>query len=72
MNLPRIILKIGIRALAVAATLCWSGCEPAENSILEEVSDRRYTVDSIAPTISVTNRDGSISIYGAGGDVREV
>lgn len=48
------------------------GCEPAENSILEEVSDRHYSVESNAPTISVTNRDGSISIYGAGGNLREI
>lgn len=48
------------------------GCELPDDSGLEEASDRRYPVDSTAPTISVTNRDGSISIYGAGGDVREV
>ena len=48
------------------------GCEPAENSILEEVSDRHYPVESAAPTISVSNHDGSVSIYGAGGDLREV
>jgi DUF4097 and DUF4098 domain-containing protein YvlB len=48
------------------------GCEPAENSILEEVSDRHYSVESSSPAISVSNRDGSISIYGAGGDLREI
>jgi hypothetical protein len=39
---------------------------------LEETSDQRYPVDSNSPTISIMNRDGSISVYGAGGDVREV
>jgi hypothetical protein len=56
----------------MAIVLWCGGCQPADDSTLEESSDRRYPVDSIAPTISVTNRDGSISIYGAGGDVREV
>ena len=51
---------------------CLVGCEPSDDSTLEELSDRRYAVDSNAPQISVTNGDGSISIYGAGGDVREV
>ncbi len=52
--------------------LCLGGCQPPDDPTLEETSDRRYPVDSNTPTISVTNRDGSISIYGAGGDVREV
>ena len=56
----------------VALGLFIQGCEPAETSILEEVSDRHYPIDSLSPTISVSNRDGSISIYGAGGDVREI
>ena len=57
---------------ALVFGLLIEGCEPAENSILEEVSDRHYSVESSAPTISVTNRDGSISIYGAGGNLREI
>ena len=39
---------------------------------MEELSDRRYPIDPTAATLSVTNHDGSIQIYGAGGDVREV
>ncbi len=58
--------------LALAMVLFTEGCRPSDDSILEEVSDRRYPVDSTSPTISVSNHDGSISIYGAGGDVREV
>jgi len=57
---------------ALTAVLWLNCCELADDSGLKEVSDRRYPVDSTAPTISVTNRDGSISVYGAGGDVREV
>ncbi len=56
----------------LAVALLIEGCQPSDDSILEEVSDRRYPVDSTSPTISVSNRDGSISIYGAGGDLREV
>lgn len=73
MNLLSNILMRTMRVLAVAANLWWiGGCEPAENSILEEVSDRHYSVESSSPTISVSNRDGAISIYGAGGNLREV
>ncbi len=57
----------------MAVTLCWiSGCQPAEDSILQEISARHYRVESISPTISISNRDGSVSIYGAGGDLREI
>jgi DUF4097 and DUF4098 domain-containing protein YvlB len=56
----------------MAIGLLIKGCQPPEDSILEEVSDRHYPVESTSPTISVSNRAGSISIYGAGGDVREV
>lgn len=60
-------------AFAVLSLVLWlNGCEPPDDSGLEEVSDRRYPVDSTTPAISVTNRDGSISIYGAGGNVREI
>ena len=57
---------------SLAIVLGLGGCHPPGDSTLEELSDRRYPVDSTAPTISITNRDGSVSIYGAGGDVREV
>src|ERR1700732_4044931 len=57
---------------AGAAACLIGGCRPAEDSTLEELSDRRYQIDPTAATLSVTNHDGSIQIYGAGGDVREV
>jgi DUF4097 and DUF4098 domain-containing protein YvlB len=56
---------------ALVVSLFAGSCQPSENSTLEEISDRRYPIDPAAATISITNRDGSIQIYGAG-DVREI
>jgi len=53
-------------------TFLVGSCQHSEYSTLEEISDRRYQIDPAAATISVSNRDGSIRIYGAGGDLREV
>jgi DUF4097 and DUF4098 domain-containing protein YvlB len=62
-----------IARLAVPLALGLIGsCRPTGDSTLEEISDRRYPVDPKTTTISITNRDGSIRVYGAGGDVREV
>ena len=63
-----------LRLLLLSALICCSigGCGPGGDSILEEISDRHYPIDPVGLTISVINRDGSISIYGAGGNVREV
>jgi hypothetical protein len=63
-----------LKLAATLAAVCYliGGCRPPGDAILEEVSDRRYPIDPADITISVTNRDGSINIYGAGGDVREV
>ena len=63
-----------LRLAAALASVCYliGGCRPSGDAILEEVSDRHYPIEPDGLTISVTNRDGSISIYGAGGDVREV
>ena len=47
-------------------------CQPSSDEPLEEVSDRHYPIDPATGSISIRNRDGSIRIYGAGGDVREV
>src|SRR5438477_9383940 len=47
------------------------GCRPAVDQILEEMIDQRHPIEP-AGTISITNRDGSIRIYGAGSDTREV
>ncbi len=59
--------------VAGGAAVCFIGsCGPSDDSPLEELSDRRYPIDPIGATISVTNQDGSIRIYGAGGDLREV
>src|ERR1043166_5725210 len=56
----------------VAIVLSLSGCQRRTGEALEELSDRRYPVDSASPTISVTNRDGAISVYAGSEDVREV
>ena len=62
-----------VSILALSAALSFiGGCQPSGDAILEEVSDRRYPIDPAGLIISVSNRDGSISIYGAGGDLREV
>jgi len=61
-----------VRAILPLALLLLPSCRPAGEATLEEISERRYRVDPNATTISVTNRDGSIRIYGAGGDLREV
>src|SRR3984893_18625937 len=56
------------------AAVCYSigGCQAPGDAVFEEVSAHRYPIAPADLTISVTNRDGSINIYGAGGDVREV
>ncbi len=48
-----------------------SGCRPAVDRTLEELIDHSYPVEPIA-TLSVTNRDGSIRVYAAGGETRDV
>ena len=64
-----------IRAVRFASTsiaLCLLfGCRPATDRTLEEMIDRSYKVEPNA-TLSITNLDGSIRVYGAGGDIREV
>jgi hypothetical protein len=47
------------------------GCRPATDRTLEEMIDHTYIVEPTA-TLSVNNRDGSIRVYGAGGDERKV
>lgn len=46
-------------------------CKPPVDRTLEETIDHRYPVGATA-TLSIANRDGSIRVYGAGGDTREV
>lgn len=70
------IIRVSLKSISPAALLfvasIIAACGPVGDATLEEISDRRYPVDPSVTTISVTARDGSISIYGAGGDVREV
>ena len=46
-------------------------CRPAVDRTLEEMIDHRYPIEPTA-TLSVTNRDGSIRVYGAGSETRSV
>jgi len=46
-------------------------CRPAVDQTLEEMIDHSYPIEPTA-TLSVTNRDGSIRIYGAGSETRSV
>jgi DUF4097 and DUF4098 domain-containing protein YvlB len=58
--------------VCVPLLFCWlAGCRPAVDQTLEETIDHTYPVEPTA-RLSVTNRDGSIRVYGAGGNIREV
>ena len=46
-------------------------CRPAGDRTLEETIDQVYPVEPTA-TLSVTNRDGSIRVYGAGNETHDV
>ena len=46
-------------------------CRPAVDRTLEEMIDHSYPIEPTA-TLSVTNRDGSIRVYAAGAETRDV
>jgi DUF4097 and DUF4098 domain-containing protein YvlB len=61
-----------IRVVSILVATCLLlGCPPAVDRTLEEMIDHVYPVEPTA-TLSVTNRDGSIRVYAAGGDTRDV
>jgi len=61
-----------IRVVSVTIASCLLlGCRPAVDRTLEEMIDHVYPVEPTA-TLSVTNRDGSIRVYAAGGEARDV
>jgi len=61
-----------VRLVPASIAFCWLlGCRPAVDRTLEEMIDHSYPIEPTA-TFSVTNRDGSIRIYAAGGETREV
>jgi DUF4097 and DUF4098 domain-containing protein YvlB len=68
-TLPR---KCLVFAASIVLLSLIGSCRPPSDATLEEISDRRYPIDPATGSISITNRDGSIRIYGAGGNVREV
>ena len=61
-----------VRLVPASIAFCWLlGCRPAVDRTLEEMIDHSYPIEPTA-TLNVTNRDGSIRIYAAGGETREV
>ncbi|HXP34121.1 MAG TPA: hypothetical protein VN827_01080 [Chthoniobacterales bacterium] len=57
-------------SMSIASCLLLS-CRPAVDRTLEEIIDHVYPVEPTA-TLSVTNRDGSIRVYAAGDETRDV
>lgn len=67
------LLRKSIALASLIPLVCLTGsCRPPSDTALEEVSERRYPIDPATGSISIKNRDGSIRIYGAGGNLREV
>jgi len=64
------IKAVCFASMSIAFCLLVS-CRPAVDRTLEEMIDHSYPVEPTA-TLSVTNRDGSIRIYAAGGETRDV
>jgi hypothetical protein len=67
--------RLRFKRRVVTATLIslafLASCHPAPDRILEETFAQTYRVDPTA-RLSISNRDGSIRVYGAGGNIREV
>ena len=61
---PFLVLFVSLAFLVAA-------CRQATDATLEEMIDNRYPIEPTA-ILNISNRDGSIRVYGAGGDVREV
>src|SRR5256885_11661843 len=62
--------SIRVASMAIASYLLL-GCHPAVDRTLEEMIDHSYPIEPTA-TLSVTNRDGSIRVYAAGAETRDV
>ena len=60
-----------IPACSLVAFSFVTGCQPKGDKTLEETIEHTYPVGP-ETTLSVKNRDGSIRVYGAGGEMREV
>jgi DUF4097 and DUF4098 domain-containing protein YvlB len=63
------IAAAALTTLSIVGLL--SGCRQSSDRTLEEMFDQTYSVSSTA-TFSITNRDGSIRIYGTDGETRDV
>ncbi len=66
-------LRFKSRAFATAliSLTLLASCHPGADPTLEDTFDQTYRVDPTA-RLSISNRDGSIRVYGTGGDTREV
>jgi DUF4097 and DUF4098 domain-containing protein YvlB len=60
-----------VLACALLAVGLLASCRRSDVAALEEAIDNRYPIEASA-TLNISNRDGSIRIYGAGNDTREV
>ena len=61
-----------IRFAPASIAFCFLlSCRPAVDPTLEEMIDHSYPIEPTA-TLTVTNRDGSIRVYGAGSETRSV
>jgi DUF4097 and DUF4098 domain-containing protein YvlB len=63
--------KFGARFIAIACACLFAGCHRDGERTLEEMIDHTYPVDAMA-TLSITNRDGSIRVYGGGAETHDV
>src|SRR4029077_13788695 len=54
-----------------ALLMLLNGCGSADNRVLEEISEKAYTVEPRA-NISIQNRDGAILVYGSDGNEMRV
>ena len=61
-------VRFGLTSILFCLVL---SCRPAGDPTLEEMIVRSYPIEP-AGTLSITNRDGSIRVYGAGPETREV
>jgi len=62
--------SIRVFLASIASCLLFS-CRPPVDQTLEEMIDRVYPIEPTA-TLSVTNRDGSVRVYAAGGGLGEI
>jgi hypothetical protein len=63
-RIRRTIITLARSAIYLISLCLFQGCGPGGDRILEEIVEQSYSIDSNA-SISISNQDGSIQIYGA-------